>query len=311
MRSQPSRRTSRVTDTSDERLRRLAANSVPPGRARRAEQPPSWFGDEADALATQVLDDDFTVWDDQPTGGFDDWTGSPQQLPAAQQAADPSVARRLRQFSSRHLAAVGLVLVIAVVFVLFQTTRASSHPLSGPTTPTVSRVSTPTPKASTPVSLRVHVIGAVRSPGVVAIAPGARIIDAIEAAGGLADDADIGDLNLAAVVADGTQIVIGTKGGPGTTVRPQNAGQPGQQPPGSQPSGPQPPGSPESGQAKLNLNTATQAQLEDLPGVGPVTAKAILSWRIEHGRFSRIEELQEVDGIGPKTFAKLAPHVTV
>lgn len=61
----------------------------------------------------------------------------------------------------------------------------------------------------------------------------------------------------------------------------------------------------------MNLNTATLATLDALPGVGPVTAQSILSWREQHGRFSRVEELQEIDGIGPKTFEKLAPLVSV
>ena len=61
----------------------------------------------------------------------------------------------------------------------------------------------------------------------------------------------------------------------------------------------------------MNLNTATEAELDALPGVGPVTAQKILAWRSQHGRFSRIEELQEVPGIGPKSFADIAPLVTV
>ena len=61
----------------------------------------------------------------------------------------------------------------------------------------------------------------------------------------------------------------------------------------------------------VNLNTATQAQLEELPGVGPVMAGKIIAWRTEHGRFASVEELQEIDGVGPKTYAKLAPLCSV
>ena len=63
--------------------------------------------------------------------------------------------------------------------------------------------------------------------------------------------------------------------------------------------------------AQLDLNTATAEQLDGLPGVGPVTAQRILSWRDAHGRFNSVDELQEVDGIGPKTFSQIAPHVRV
>jgi competence protein ComEA len=63
--------------------------------------------------------------------------------------------------------------------------------------------------------------------------------------------------------------------------------------------------------ATVDLNRAGQPQLEELPGIGPVTAQAILTWRQQHGRFTRVEELQEVDGIGPKTYAQIAPHVRV
>ena len=65
------------------------------------------------------------------------------------------------------------------------------------------------------------------------------------------------------------------------------------------------------GGAVVDLNAATVDQLDTLPGVGPVTAQKILDWRQQHGRFSRVDELQEVDGIGPKTYARLAPHVRV
>ena len=98
------------------------------------------------------------------------------------------------------------------------------------------------------------------------------------------------------MLADGQQVVIGTAGDPTGEVRDQ---------PGSATDG----GSSATG--AVDLNRANQSQLEELPGVGPVTAQAILTWRQQHGRFSRIEELQEVDGIGPKTYAQIAPHVRV
>ena len=164
---------------------------------------------------------------------------------------------------------------------------------------------TPQPTAATAspsasqraAKLVVHVLGAVRRPGLVKLPEHSRVQDAIDAAGGLTGRADPGELNLAQPLADGQQLVIGTSSDPAGEVR--DGGEPG----GA--------GSGSSTTATLDLNLANQAQLEELPGVGPVTAQAILTWRQQHGRFNRIEELQEVDGIGPKTYAQIAPHVRV
>jgi competence protein ComEA len=141
----------------------------------------------------------------------------------------------------------------------------------------------------------VHVLGAVRSPGVVELQDGSRVEDAIKAAGGLTRSAEPGELNLAAVVADGSQILIGTRAKPGGEVRGAGAGGGG--------------GGSAAGAGKVSLNTATLEQLDTLPGVGPVTAQKILDWREKHGRFKSVSELQEVDGIGPKTYADIAPNV--
>jgi competence protein ComEA len=141
----------------------------------------------------------------------------------------------------------------------------------------------------------VHVVGAVRRPGLVRLAEGARVQDALDAAGGLTRAARPGRLNLAQPLSDGQQVVIGTAGDSDSQVRD-----------GSAPAG-SPTGS--SAAATVDLNRATAAELEQLPGVGPVTAAAILAWRSQHGRFSAVSELQQVDGIGPKTYAQIAPHV--
>jgi competence protein ComEA len=143
----------------------------------------------------------------------------------------------------------------------------------------------------------VHVIGAVVKPGVVRLPQGARVEEVLAAAGGLRGDADPAELNLAAVVSDGTQIIVGTKASPRGEVRE-----------GSTSSGSLSTGTATVGTI-VDLNTATLAQLDTIPGVGPVTAQAILDYRTKHGRFSRVEELQEVDGIGTKTYAQIAPHV--
>lgn len=137
-------------------------------------------------------------------------------------------------------------------------------------------------------SVVVDVAGRVRRPGIAVLPAGARVVDALEAAGGVRRGVDLTTLNLARVLVDGEQVLVG-------------AGQPSTQPgaPG-----------PTTG-SLVSLNTADQATLETLPGVGPVTAAAIVAWREEHGAFAAVEELLEVSGIGPATLAELMPHVTL
>ncbi|MGC3992947.1 MAG: helix-hairpin-helix domain-containing protein [Propionicimonas sp.] len=200
---------------------------------------------------------------------------------------------RVVAFTREHLAAVAVVLLVGCGWTAYTLLQARSTPVAVAAAPSVAV--TPTPTATPSPRILVHVIGAVRTPGVVELADGSRVMDAIAAAGGLTGTADTGDLNLAAVVADGSQVVVGTRSKPGGEVR--GAGGEG--------------GGGDNGAAKVSLNTATLEQLDTLPGVGPVTAQRILDWREEHGRFSAVTELQEVEGIGPKTYADLAPNVRV
>ena len=143
--------------------------------------------------------------------------------------------------------------------------------------------------------VRVHVAGEVLRPGVVTLTQGAIVLDAISAAGGLAPGADPAQLNLAASVSDGMQVIIGSLAEPRGDINGAAA--------------PAPAGG--AGSAALDLNSATAAELETLPGVGPVMASAIVAWREENGRFTAVEELQEVSGIGPKTFEKLRALVRI
>ena len=144
----------------------------------------------------------------------------------------------------------------------------------------------------------VHVAGAVTHPGVVELPAGSRVIDAIEAVGGALPDGDLDRLNLAAKLADGERVYVGKPGvadpgaGTGGTVAVGGAAV-------ATPGG------------KVNLNTATQAQLEELPGVGPAFAQAILAERQRRGGFTSVNDLRSVRGIGDKRFADLAPLVTV
>lgn len=159
----------------------------------------------------------------------------------------------------------------------------------------------------------VHVAGRVREPGVVTVAADSRVADAVELAGGPRGDADLAAVNLARPLVDGEQILV-PKLGDAPTAQPGSsapgidnpgAGVPGAGVPGSSsPTGDAQPG-------LVNLNTADQAALETLPGVGPVMAGAIIAWREENGGFTSVDELHEISGIGEKTFAKLAPLVTL
>jgi competence protein ComEA len=137
----------------------------------------------------------------------------------------------------------------------------------------------------------VDVAGKVRRPGIVRLPLGSRVVDAVDAAGGARRGADLTGLNLARVLTDGEQVLVGLPAAAGPTVAA--------------------PGTTAAGGVLVNLNTATQPELETLPGVGPVTATSILEWRAEHGAFSSVDELLEVSGIGDATLAEIAPHVTL
>ena len=197
------------------------------------------------------------------------------------------------------LSALALAAVILAVWMVM---RAQSVPYSEPPqTPTWSE---PPVEASTPPPVwMVHVMGAVAQPGVVTVPVNARVIDAIQAAGGFAQDADPADLNLAAVLVDGCQIVIGTSANPEGEVRQGTGGQAPTTGPGT--------GSSAGSGSTVNLNQATEAELQTLPGVGPVTAQAILVWRDKNGGFTSVAQLQEVNGIGAKTYAQIEPYVSV
>jgi competence protein ComEA len=248
-------------------------------------------------------EDEVEPW--APADGAQPVADVPAVDPAGRYVRPPprSLAGRARQrvleFTREHLAAVVLVLVVGCGWTVYSLLQARSTPVAiAAVGPSVVASPTSTPSAR-PIVL-VHVIGAVHRPGIVELSEGSRVADAVAAAGGLLRSADPGELNLAAVVTDGSQVVIGTRARPRGEVRAPGAAASGTA--GSNSGG---------GANAVSLNTATLEQLDTLPGVGPVTAQKILDWRTRHGRFSSVSELQEVDGIGPKTYADLAPHVRV
>jgi competence protein ComEA len=142
--------------------------------------------------------------------------------------------------------------------------------------------------AHTASTVVVSVVGLVAHPGLVTLPSGARVADALEAAGGLLPGADPASVNLAAVVGDGQQVAVGVPGAAVAT------------------------GAPAGGSGgPVNLNTATADELDALPGIGPVLAQRIVDHRDQEGRFTRVEQLDDVPGIGPALYAQIAPRVRV
>lgn len=173
---------------------------------------------------------------------------------------------------------------------------ARSDP-TAPTGRTGPTNSDPAPTATPGDRIVVAVVGRVRHPGIVTLTRGARVIDAIRAAGGLSPGADPGLLNLARRLGDGEQVVVDVPT-PGAMVAA-----------GSEVRGAQPDGAASGGM--VNLNTATAAELVALPGIGPVTAQRILDWRSAHGQFTSVAQLGQVSGIGPAKLAQIRGRVTV
>lgn len=148
----------------------------------------------------------------------------------------------------------------------------------------------------------VHVVGAVAAPGVQRLPAGARVVDAIDAAGGASPDADLGRINLAAVLADGQQVYVLR---PGETPPAPVVGAGGASADGS--GGPGEAG----GGGLVDINRASAAQLEELPGVGPATAEAIIAHREQNGPFASVDELLDVRGIGDAKLEQLRDLATV
>lgn len=208
---------------------------------------------------------------------------------------------RLREWVEDHVSwkVIGMALVIVAVIAfcggnLYQEWRAEGEGLTlvqeDATAGETAADSAAPENASGEVV--VHVAGAVSSPGVYTLPADSRVDDAVRAAGATAN-ADLSQLNLAQKLADGQKITVPVAGATpadgssaATTADSDNGG-------------------------LININTATQEELESLPSIGEVRAQAIITYREEHGGFRTIDELKEVSGIGDKIFADISPHVTV
>ncbi len=210
-----------------------------------------------------------------------------------------SIRERLDQLSRGELTGLAIVVVATLLGAGLWYMRSLPRPVdiaapAGAVSPAVSPVAGLTGSASpSPTSIIVDVAGWVRRPGVYEFAAGDRVIDAVDRAGGARNGADLTSLNLAAPLADGTQIVVprpGATTAPGTSTSDTGTG---------------------GGTTLININTASETDLEALPGVGPVTAAAIIDYRTQNGPFSAVDDLIDVSGIGPSTLEQIRPFATV
>ncbi|HWJ08557.1 MAG TPA: helix-hairpin-helix domain-containing protein [Nocardioides sp.] len=227
---------------------------------------------------------------------------------AARRRASWGAARTVRErvpaLAPVHVAVVALVVALGLAVTTWWVVRDDPAPAVAPVAAEPVEPLVPAPTASGGASppaeeggaVTVDVAGKVRRPGIVVLDEGARVTDAVEAAGGARQGVDLTSLNLARLLVDGEQVLVGARGAPsGAAGAAGPAGEAGAGLPGT----------------PVNLNLATEAELEALPDVGPVTAQSIIDWREERGGFTSVDELLEVDGIGEKTLARLAPLVTV
>jgi len=242
----------------------------------------------------------------------------PRWLPDSAPGGGASWLSKVRADPGRAgVLALSALAVVAVLVTVFTLVRSDPHPVVSAKLPPVQPISTTSarPDTSTPavppadVPVVVSVVGLVRTPGLVTLPPGARVADALSAAGGPLAGADSVGLNLARRLSDGEQVLVGIAPAPdGPRVLGSSVG-------GAAPAsaGPKPTttGSPPVPGAQLDLNSATAEQLDALPGIGPVTAAAIVAWREQNGRFASVEQLGEVDGIGPARLDRLRDLVRV
>ena len=324
-------------------------NSSQPGTAQpRASQPaptgqPVPTGKPA---ASQPESNGWADWDQQPDWNeVDDWA-------EWEQADQPGTTRSTRWgLSPRVLLLVAVLALVAVVWGVTQFSAApraeqvASPSASAESVQAVGAQQSPGAQstaqpganpsesaqggASGEATVRVHVAGAVNSPGVYTLPAQGRAVDAIAAASGAAADADLDRVNLAGALSDGVQIYVPHRGETAAPAQIQpnggtaNAGQAnaangasqnGASQGGTQPQPARtltPAGSAQKGSTPVNINTATAEELQTLPRIGPAMAQRIIAWREAHGGFRSVDELDAVPGIGPSMLENLRPLVTV
>jgi competence protein ComEA len=226
-----------------------------------------------------------------------------RRTPASWSLGLPAALRGRVALSAGQVAVVAVLAVGGLALTCWWLVRSTGHEVVAPTALRTPRAALATPDgpavasagaspgAGASARVVVDVAGRVRRPGIAVLHQGARVIDALRAAGGARPGVDLGGLNLARVLTDGEQVVVGQPTVPG----PVESG-----------SGSGPPAT-----GLVNINTADETTLESLPEVGPVTAQAIITWRTQNGGFSSVDQLLDVDGIGDATLAQLTPYVTI
>lgn len=227
----------------------------------------------------------------------------PEEKPTILDDEVPSWRRRLLdllEFRPRESIALGVLVIAIVAGAAYAYAR--SLPKSAPES-----VASPIPTAEATGSLEpgssaavfVHVAGAVNRPGVYELPAGARVIDGVDAAGGARPDADLSSINLARALTDGERVYIPRRGEvpPASVAPPDPSGGGG--------------GGSSNVSGKVNINTASVSELEQLPGIGEVIAQRIVDYRTQHGPYKTVRDLLKVEGIGEKKFESIKDHVTV
>ena len=192
---------------------------------------------------------------------------------------------------SRSTALVGVCLLLAALVLLGQRLAHAGAASEADV------VATPLEQVAAPpvrTTMLVHVVGEVRRPGLYRLRDGARIADAVRRAGGALRDADLAGLNLAAPLVDGVQVVVPGRVTDGSTLPSSGSGES-----AIGAAGP-----------LVSLSSASVDELDELPGVGPVTAQKIVDYRTEHGPFASVDDLDAVPGIGPTRIEQLRDLVT-
>ncbi len=214
------------------------------------------------------------------------WGWLVDRLPPALRGASVAPSRR----AVSAMAVVALAVAASTGWLLLR-----NAPQPAVVAPAVARTLPVGTASPSPVRVvLVDVAGKVRRPGVVRLPLGSRVGDAVRAAGGVPAGVDVGLLNLARPLTDGEQVLVGLGAVEAAPVSPGASG-----------------GAGSAGGSPVELNTATLADLDGLPGVGPVLAQRIVEWRTAHGPFTSVEQLRDVPGIGDRKFEDLRPRVRV